>query len=66
VFQLDVDTYDVCNENGKWETKKISENENEYVCQSNFVLTTPYTVQKTPSGNLTASTKTLTKFKQVG
>jgi hypothetical protein len=35
------------------------------ICQSNFVLTDSYTVQKTPSGNLTASTDTLKKFKEV-
>ena len=34
------------------------------VCQSNFVLTRPYTVQKTPSWNLTASTETLKHFKE--
>ena len=44
----------------KWQLHKASG-----VCQSNFVLTEPYTVQKTPSGNLTTSTKTLEKFKQV-
>ena len=32
-------------------------------CQNNFVLTDPYTVQKTPSGNLTASTEKLSKYK---
>ena len=35
----------------------------EIECQSNFVLTNPYTVQKTPSGNLKASTTTLSKYK---
>jgi hypothetical protein len=34
------------------------------VCQSNFVPTDSYTVQKTPSGNLRASTDTLEKFKE--
>ena len=32
-------------------------------CRSNFVLTSPYTVQKTPSWNLKASTQTLSRFK---
>jgi hypothetical protein len=32
-------------------------------CQNNFVLTDPYTVQKTPSGNLTASTKKLDNYR---
>ena len=32
-------------------------------CQNNFVLTDSYTVQKTPSGNLTASTEKLSKYK---
>ena len=32
-------------------------------CQNNFVLTDPYTVQKTPSGNLTASTDKLSKYR---
>ena len=31
-------------------------------CESNFTLTTPYTVQKTPSGNLKASTNVLNDF----
>ena len=46
---------------GKWKDKKL----NGSVCQNNFVLTEPYTVQKTPAWNLTASTDTLKKFKQV-
>jgi hypothetical protein len=32
-------------------------------CESNFVLTNSYTVQKTPSGNLKASTTELDKYK---
>ena len=32
------------------------------VCENNFALTNPYTVQKTPSGNLKASTTTLDKY----
>jgi len=32
------------------------------VCQSNFVVTNPYTVQKTPSGNLKSSTTALDKY----
>ena len=35
------------------------------VCGSNFIYSEPYTVQKTPSGNLKASTDTLDKFKYV-
>lgn len=34
-------------------------------CQNNFVLTDPYTVQKTPSGNLTASTEKLSKYRYI-
>ena len=52
--------YKECTANRKWETYN-----QKGVCQSNFVLTEPYTVQKTPSGNLKASTTTLAKFKQV-
>jgi len=33
------------------------------VCQSNFALTNSYTVQKTPSWNLTASTDKLSKYR---
>ena len=65
MFQLDVYEYDHCVD-GNWETEEINYKDNEWICQSNFVLTTPYTVQKTPSGNLRASTDTLSKFKQVG
>ena len=36
----------------------------EAVCQSNFVLTNSYTVQKTPSWNLQASTDKLSKYLQ--
>ena len=50
-------TYYQCMED--WWTK----NEKEAVCASNFILTEPYTVQKTPSWNLKASTSTLEKFK---
>lgn len=32
------------------------------VCQSNFVVTNPYTAQKTPSGNLKSSTTALDKY----
>ena len=40
----------------KWEAVNTT-------CKSNFVLTSPYTVQKTPSWNLEASTETLGRFK---
>ena len=40
---------------GKWKYAKPYE----AVCESNFVLTNPYTVQKTPSWNLKASTDKL-------
>ena len=67
-FQISVYEYKQCREKSEdereWETEEIDD-VNAWVCQSNFVLTEPYTVQKTPSGNLTASTKTLEKFKQV-
>ena len=45
----------------KWTQKdKTSEKE---LCSSTFMLTNPYTVQKTPSGNFKASTETLSKYK---
>ena len=48
-------------ENNKWEGRWI--NPSEWVeCQSNFVVTNPYTVQKTPSGNLKASIERLSKY----
>ena len=47
-----------CNENGEFEQGK-----NTNACQSNFVLTNSYTVQKTPSWNLTASTDELRKYR---
>ena len=34
-------------------------------CESNFAVTTSYTVQKTPSGKLKASTKTLHDFMEM-
>jgi len=47
-----------CGEDKKWKqtTPDI------WPCQGNFTLTTSYTVQKTPSGNLKASTEKLSKF----
>ena len=60
--------YDYCDEEThSWKTYTYDEAGPKSApgCQSNFVLTDSYTVQKTPSGNLTASTKTLDKFKQV-
>ena len=67
-FQIEVFKYRQCGkENTAWKDQERTEipDANIWVCQSNFVLTEPYTVQKTPSGNLTASTKTLDKFKMV-
>ena len=60
-FQMIVYQYDMCNDEWKRETHTMEDP----ICQSNFVLTAPYTVQKTPSGNLEASTETLKKFKDV-
>ena len=45
--------------------KRVSKSSAGPVCQNNFVLTEPYTVQKTPAWNLTASIDTLFKFKDV-
>ena len=59
-FQLVVYQYDQCKDDGSWKTYIMDDP----VCQSNFVLTDSYTVQKTPSGNLTASTNTLKKFRE--
>ena len=44
-----------------WE-KKVNPQEFD-PCQSNFTLTNSYTVQKTPSGNLTASSDELSKYR---
>ena len=49
--------YMFCNENKQWEKDTWS-----WVCQSNVTLTKPYTVQKTPSGNLSNTTTDLSKF----
>ena len=62
-FQLKVDEYKYCS--GTTNTWERVERDRPVVCQSNFVLTTPYTVQKTPSWNLKASTTVLDKFKRV-
>ena len=48
-------------EDGEW--KQVRNPEEFAPCESNFVLTDSYTVQKTPSGNLTASTEKLSKYK---
>ena len=50
-------------EGSKREQKEAGEDEGFTPCESNFVLTDPYTVQKTPSGNLTASTEKLNNYK---
>ena len=47
-FQLTKVEYLQCDANGKWQADDVTA-----VCQSNFVLTNSYTVQKTPSGNFT-------------
>ena len=47
-FQISKVEYLQCDPNGKWQSDDV-----ESVCQSNFILTDPYTVQKTPSGNFT-------------
>ena len=60
-FQISVSSFKQCME-WKWEEVPHTP---EAICQSNFVLTEPYTVQKTPSWNLTASTDTLKKFRRV-
>ena len=53
-------------EHFKWRKVELSsEKQNEYklaACQNNFVLTNSYTVQKTPSWNLRASTEKLSKY----
>jgi hypothetical protein len=46
-----------CNEYGEWVGHTTNSG-----CQSNFVFTDSYTVQKTPSWNLSASTKKLKDF----
>ena len=50
--------YMFCNENKQWEKDTWSGG----VCESDITLTKPYTVQKTPSGNLSNSTTDLNKF----
>ena len=49
-FQIVVYEYKQYNDEKEWETHTMADP----ICQSNFVLTDSYTVQKTPSGNLTA------------
>ena len=44
------------------ERKLDDSNVKDWDCESDFVLTNPYTVQKTPSGNLRASTTTLGNY----
>ena len=52
--------YLYCDEYNKWKSDHWN-----WVCQSNITLTQPYTVQKTPSGNLTASTTVLDTFTEL-
>ena len=61
IFQITIYEYDQCNDDGNRETHNMTKR----VCGSNFIYSEPYTVQKTPSGNLKASTDTLDKFKYV-
>ena len=65
-FQIMVTKYDQCAVDDDWNGNwwKTITREDAPVCQNNFVLTDSYTVQKTPSWNLTASTDTLEKFKE--
>jgi len=64
MFQIEVTRFNQCEPDSDWKWWHWKEIpiENAPVCQNNFVLSKPYTVQKTPSGNLTASTKTLKNF----
>jgi len=62
-YYLDKIEFLQCADDGEWEEHETT---NMPVCQSNFVITEPYTVQKTPSWNLTASTIALEKFKEAG
>ena len=48
-----------CND-GEWDSKEKS---GESLCESTFMLTNPYTVQKTPSGNFKASTEALSNYR---
>ena len=50
-------------EGGIWEEKEALDDLNFEPCQNAFMLTNAYTVQKTPSGNLTASVKELKKYR---
>ena len=49
-------------ESGQWTQKNASNDRNFSTCQNEFVLTNSYTVQKTPSWNLTASMNELKKY----
>ena len=55
---LDEVKYLQCNNEGQWEQKLGDITK----CQSNFMLTNSYTVQKTPAWNITASTDELNKY----
>ena len=50
--------YLYCDEDKKWEKWEPYKS----VCESNFMVSDSYTVQKTPSGNLTASTEKLSNY----
>ena len=63
---LDSVKYLQCEE-WKWEKKDAANEPDTWFigCESNFALTNSYTVQKTPSGNLTASTTELGKYRYI-
>jgi hypothetical protein len=63
-YQVEIVDFAQCMD-GKRVSKKEVSGPAGPVCQNNFVLTEPYTVQKTPAWNLTASIDTLFKFKDV-
>jgi hypothetical protein len=46
-------------QNGEWKSAEKSG----ILCSSTFMLTNPYTVQKTPSGNFKASTEALSNYR---
>ena len=58
-YQITNVTYLQCVDNEREERESVIS------CWNEFVLTEPYTVQKTPSWNLSASTDSLNKFKDV-
>ena len=63
-YQVEVIDYAQCMGGERKSSREENGGQAGPVCQNNFVLTEPYTVQKTPSWNLTASIETLFKFKE--